>query len=387
MTIEKTDPAIPRRPTFAEINLDALAANYRAVRGRVNNPEVKIMAVVKADAYGHGAPTCALRLEREGADWFAVALPEEGVELRRAGVSQPILVLGGFWEGQAESLIEHDLVPVIYRLDMAAALDAAARAANVVRDVHVKIDTGMGRIGVRHESAWDFAEALRPLKNVRVDGMMTHFAVADDPDRTCFTDDQVTRFREAVEVFRGRGHAPRHEHMANSAATFAYPQTWGNMVRPGGALYGLWRDTLPPLKDLPTLRPVMSLRTQITLLKRVRRGETLGYGCTFEASRETLVATLPVGYHDGLMRALSNRGRAVVRGTYVPVIGRISMDFALLDVTDLQGASVGDRVTLLGEDGELIVPAEDIAKTAGTLSYEVTCGVSARVPRVFTPSD
>lgn len=372
------------RPTWAEINLDALASNFQVVRGLVGR-EVAVMAVVKANAYGHGASACARRLAAEGADWFGVATPEEGIELRRAGIAQPVLCLGGFWEGQADSLVEHDLVPVVYRFDMAAALDAAARAAGVVRDVHVKIDTGMGRLGVRYDAAREFAEALRSFKNIRVDGLMTHFAVADDPDRDCFTDDQITRYREALAAFRARGHNPTIQDMANSAGTFGHRAAWGNMVRPGGVLYGLWRDVLPPLTDAPSLRPVMSVRSRITLLKRIHRGELLGYGCTFEASRETLVATLPIGYHDGYMRALSNRGRVIIRGTYAPVVGRISMDLTLVDVTNVEGVGVGDRVTLLGEDGQLNVPAEDIALTAGTISYEVTCGIGERVPRLFRP--
>jgi alanine racemase len=370
------------RPTWAEINLDALAENFRAVRACVG-PGVNVMAVVKADAYGHGARACARRLDAEGADWFGVASPEEAIELRRAGVRKPVLLFGGFWDGQAESCIEHDLVPVVYRLDTAAALDAAARASNVVRDIHVKIDTGMGRLGVRDDGAAEFADALRGFPNLRVDGLMTHFAAADEPARDPFTDEQVARFYRAVAVFRERGHNPTYEHLANSAGTLAHPKAHGNLVRPGGVLYGLWRDILPPLRPEPAFRPVMSVRSRLTLLKSVHRGETLGYGCTFEASREMAVATLPVGYHDGYMRALSNRGRVVVRGTYAPVVGRISMDLTLVDVTDVEGVSVGDRVTLLGEDGEHRVVAEEIAGTAGTLSYEVTCGISARVPRVY----
>ncbi len=370
------------RPTWAEIDLDALAANFQIVRRRVA-PEVKVMAVVKADAYGHGAVECARRLAREGADWFGVATPEEGIALRRVGVVQPILCFGGCWEGQEAACIGERLVPVVYRLDMAKALDMAARAAGVLADIHVKIDTGMGRLGVRYREAAEFAEKLREFKNLRVDGLMTHFAVADDPDRDCFTSEQVTRYREALEAFRAHGHQPTFQDMANSAATFAHPETWGNMVRPGGVLYGLWRDILPPLDASPALRPVMSVRSRITLLKRVPKGETLGYGCTFEASRETLVATLPIGYHDGYMRALSNRGRVIVRGTYASVVGRISMDLTLVDVTDIEGVESDDTVTLVGADGQLAVPAEDIARTAGTLSYEVTCGISARVPRRY----
>ncbi|MGB8506773.1 MAG: alanine racemase [Pyrinomonadaceae bacterium] len=370
------------RPTWAEIDLDALAANFREVRRRVSSG-VGVMGVVKADAYGHGAMECARRLASEGAEWFGVATPEEGRELRGAGVTQPVLVFGGFWKGQEGICIRHALTPVLYRLDMASSFDAAARAAGVVADVHVKIDTGMGRLGVRYDEAAEFATRLHEFPNLKVKGVMTHFAAADDPDRDCFSEDQLKRYRQAVEAFRERGHNPILEDMANSAATFAHPETWGNMVRPGGVLYGLWRDILPPLAEEPALRPVMSLRSRIILLKRIHEGETLGYGCTFEASRETLVATLPVGYHDGYVRALSNRGRVIVRGQYAGVAGRVSMDLTLLDVTDVPGVAVGDRVTLMGTDGELSIHAEDIAKTAGTLSYEITCGISARVPRLY----
>jgi alanine racemase len=214
---------------------------------------------------------------------------------------------------------------------------------------------------------------------------MTHFAAADEPRRDCFTADQLSRFREAVAAFRARGFDPTYEHMANSAATFAHPETRGNMVRPGGVLYGLWRDVLPPLPEAPalTLRPVMSLRTHVTLLKQVHAGETLGYGCTYEAAREMTVATVPAGYADGYVRGLSNRGRVIVRGEYAPVVGRVSMDLTLVDVTSVEGVRLGERVTLLGADGPLLLPAEDLARTAGTLSYEITCGVSARVPRRY----
>jgi alanine racemase len=371
-----------QRPTWAEIDLDALASNFRWVRERVGGG-VKVMAVVKANAYGHGASRCAQRLVAEGADWFAVALPEEGVELRRAGIRQPILSFGGFWKGQERLCLNESIVPVVYRLDMIEALDRAAREAQTVADVHLKIDTGMGRLGVRFSEVGEFADALRAFKNIRVDGVMTHFAAADNPDLNYFTDEQVARFRQAVATLRERGHNPTFEHMANSAGTFAHPSSWGNMVRPGGVLYGLWRDILPPVNEPPALLPVMSVRSRITLLKRVAVGETLGYGCTFEALRETIVATLPVGYNDGYVRALSNRGRAIVRGCYAPVVGRISMDLTLLDVTDVPGVALDDRVTLIGTDGNLSVSAEDIAKTAGTLSYEITCGMSLRVPRQY----
>ena len=375
-----------QRPTWAEIDLDALASNFHFVRERVG-PDINIMAVIKSDAYGHGAVQCAHRLEAEGANWFGVALPEEGIELRGAGIKLPVLCLGGFWAGQERACIQHALVPVVYRLDMIEALDRAARAAGVVAEMHVKVDTGMGRLGVRYDAAREFADALRKFKNVRVDGVMTHFAAADDPDHDCFTDEQVARYRGIVGAFRERGFNPTYEDMANSAATYAHPNSWGNMVRPGGILYGLWRDILPPAPEPPRLLPVMSVHSRVMLLKIAHKGETLGYGCTFEASRETLVGTLPVGYSDGYVRALSNRGRVIVRGVYAPVVGRISMDLTLIDVTDVPGVTLNDRVTLLGRDGDLIIPAEDIAKTAATLSYEITCGISKRVPRIYLPEE
>ena len=362
--------------------MQALASNYRAVRARVGEG-VRVMGVVKADAYGHGAAACARRLAAEGAEWFGVASPEEAFTLRRAGVSGRVLSFGGFWEGQAARCLKENVTPVIYRLDMAEAFDRAARDAGVVANVHVKIDTGMGRLGVRFAEAAEFAGRMLAFGNLRVEGLMTHFAAADEPGRDCFTGEQLGRFRIAVALFRERGHRPELEHASNSAGALAHPEASCNMVRPGGVLYGLWRDVLPPLAEPPKLRPVMSLRTRVTLLKWVLPGETLGYGCTFEAERETLVATLPAGYHDGYARALSNRGRVIVRGRFAPVVGRVSMDLMMVDVTDVPGVSLGDAVTLFGSDGELSLPAEELARAVGTISYEITCGVSARVPRVY----
>jgi alanine racemase len=372
-----------RRPTWAEINLDALAANFHLVKDRVG-PNVNVMAVVKANAYGHGAAECARRLEAEGANWFGVALPEEGIELRNAGIAKPILCLAGFWGEQASVCIEQRLVPVVYRVEMIDAFDRAARARNLVADIHVKIDTGMGRLGIRFDEVSDFAAALRKFENVRIDGFITHFAAADEPSCGPLTRDQIERFNNAVAAFREHGFKPTYHHLANSAAVFGQPAAWGNLVRPGGVLYGLWRDILAPADRDVQLRPVMSLHSRIILLKWVPQGETVGYGCTFEASRKTLVATIPIGYDDGYLRALSNRGHAIIRGVYATVIGRISMDLTLVDVTNVPGVELDDEVILIGEDARLSITAEDIAKTAGTLSYEVTCRVSERVPRIYS---
>jgi alanine racemase len=379
MTATGTD--LTGRPTWAEIDLEALAANFRVIRDRVG-PEVKVMAAVKADAYGHGAVRCARRLEVEGIDWFGVALPEEGIELRNAGVAKSILCLGGFWKGQERACLQYKLTPVVYRLDVIESFNRAARDAGVVADVHVKIDTGMGRLGIRADAVSEFCDVLRQFQNVRVDGLMTHLAAADDSAKD-FTDNQLARFQETVTVFREHGFAPTYIHAANSAATFGYQQSWSNMVRPGGTLYGLCRDVLAPQVHPPPLRAVMSLRSRIMLLKQVKKGEKLGYGCAFETSRDSLIATLPVGYDDGYRRALSNRGRVIVREKLAPVVGRVSMDLTLVDVTDIPDVALDGEVTLLGRVGELSITAEDIAEIVGTISYEVTCGVSPRVPRVY----
>jgi alanine racemase len=379
---------LARRPTWAEIDLNHLAANFKRVKQRVG-PVARMMAVVKANAYGHGAVACARRLVNEGADWFGVALPEEGIELRLDGITQPVLCLGGFWPGQAAACIQYQLTPVVYRLDMFEALNQAALNAGVVADVHVKVDTGMGRLGIRFDELSEFVAALERFRNVRIDGVMSHLAAADDTTCQPLTRDQIQRFENAVLVFRDHGYRPTHLHLANSAGVYGHRDAWGNMVRPGGVLYGLWRDVLPPSND-PELLPVMSLHTRISLLKWVPPGETIGYGCTFEASRRSLIATLPVGYHDGYMRGLSNRAHVIVRGMYAPVVGRISMDLTLVDVTNVSGVEVDDQVTLLGWDrqnGELKIVAEDLARIAGTLSYEVTCGISQRVPRVYLSAD
>ena len=376
---------VPRRPTWAEIDLQQLAANFQQVKQRVGTT-ARIMAVVKANAYGHGAVECARRLAAEGADWFGVALPEEAIELRHSGITQPLLCLAGFWPGQAAACVQNRLTTVVYRRDMFEVLNHAAADAGTIADVHVKVDTGMGRLGVRADQIAEFVAMLGQFPNVRVDGLMTHLAAADDAACEPLTVDQIRRFDEAVAAFREHGYRPTHLHLANSAGVYSHREAWGNMVRPGGVLYGLWRDVLPETVGDPHLRPVMSLHARIMLLKWVPRGETIGYGCTFEASRRSLIATVPIGYHDGYMRGLSNRAHVIVRGVYAPIAGRVSMDLTLIDVTDVPGVELQDQVTLLGWDrrhAELLIKAEDLARIAGTLSYEVTCGVSDRVPRTY----
>jgi alanine racemase len=381
MTVAEQE--ITGRPTWANIDLDALAHNFHLVRDRIGK-EVKVLAAVKADAYGHGAVECARRLAAEGVDWFGVALPEEGIELRAAGNTKPILCLGGFWKGQESACLQQRLTPVIYRLDMIEAFDRAAKDAGVVADVHVKIDTGMGRLGIRCDEVSEFLEALKKFENIRVDGVMTHLAAADDPAHEDFTQEQLEKFQVAVKALREHGFSSTYIHAANSAAIFSHPDARGDIVRPGGTLYGFTRDVLSPQIEAPSFRPVMSLYSHIMLLKQVSKGESLGYGCTFQTTRDSLIATIPIGYADGYRRSLSNCGRVIVRGKFAPVVGRVSMDLTLIDVTDVPDVRLNDLVVLLGREGQISITAEEIAKTIGSLSYEITCGISSRVPRIYS---
>jgi alanine racemase len=369
------------RPTWAEIDLDNLVHNFRLIKKTVG-AGVAIMPAVKADAYGHGAIRCARTLESEGADWFGVALPEEGLKLRDGGVARPVLCLGGFWEGQEDGVIRHGLTPVLFRLDLLERFNRAARAAGVIADYHLKVDTGMGRLGVPYANLGDFLDGAARFENVRLDGLMTHLASADEPDESDFTHHQIELFESAVEKVRARGHNPTWIHEANSAASLSYAQARGNMIRPGGLLYGLWRDVISPTAVPLDWRPVLSLHTRIVHLKTVPPGTPLGYGGTFVTSRPSHIATIAIGYEDGFSRALSNKGRVIVRGRLAPVIGRISMDLTLIDVTDVADARTGDEVVIIGKQGVHHISAEDMAASLGTISYEVTYRISERVPRV-----
>jgi len=369
------------RPTKATIDLDALSFNLRSVRSFIGH-EIQVMAVVKADGYGHGAVECARRLSREGVDWFGVALPEEGFELREAGIREPILCLGSFWLGQESLIIEHRLTPVIFEIEKAVLLNAEALRQGKIVDIHVKIDTGMGRIGVRYDEVEEFASRLTEFTSLKVDGLMTHFAAADDLSSD-FTEQQIARFDRAVGVFRQNGSDPTYIDLANSPGAIAHPDSRRNLVRLGGVLYGLGGDVLPSGIEKPELLPVISVTSDIALIKRVPKGESIGYGRTFFAERDSLIASVPIGYHDGFARNLSNRAHVIVNGQLVPVVGRVSMDWITLDITDIKAVSVGTPVTIIGSDQNVSITAEDFARILSTISYEVTCGISARVPRIF----
>ena len=373
------------RPTWAAISLDALRHNYLALKNHLNHG-AQLMAVVKADAYGHGAIECSRELESIGADWFGVGLVEEGIELRKGGIARPIFCLGGFWTGQAGDVIEYDLTPAVFRLDAAAELDAKAREAGRTIRFHLKVDTGMGRLGVMLTDLPDFLRALKRLDRIKLDGLITHFAAADG-EETEYTESQISHFNKAIEVLRGLEFDPRWQHLANSAGIHAYPQAHGNLARTGAALYGLARDVFAPHPEPLGLRAVMSLHSRIGMLKSVPAGTSLGYGRSFSTIRESRIATIPIGYADGLRRDHSNNGHVIVRGCLAPIVGRVSMDSTIIDVTEIPDVALGDEVILIGESNGLVISAEDLAKQIGTISYEIVTGISARVPRVYRSTD
>jgi alanine racemase len=373
------------RPTYTEINLENLAFNFNSVKNFVGS-NVEYMAVVKADAYGHGAVCCAKKLETAGIDWFGVALPEEGLELRENGIRKPILCLGSFWAGQESILIENNITPVIYQKERAETFNQAAIEKKIQARIHVKIDTGMGRIGVRFDEVKEFVEVLKPLKNLAVEGLMTHLAAADNLSENDFTNLQIERFERAVKFFEANGIRPKYKDLANSPGAVAHNNSRGNMVRLGGVLYGLGGDVLPKEIIKPELKPVMSLQTRVAHIKNVPKNETLGYGRTFSTEKNSIIATIPIGYQDGYRRSLSNCGRVIIKGFFAPVVGRISMDWTIIDVTDIPDVKVNDEVILIGKKNGLIINAEELAEKAETISYEITCGINRRVTRKYVGS-
>jgi alanine racemase len=376
---------IQNRPTWAEIDLDKLASNFRSVKKFIGEG-IKLMGVVKADAYGHGAVKCSQRLEKEGIDWFGVALPTEGLELRKEGITRPILCLGSFWEGQENLLLKNHLTPVIYQLEQAERLNRAAQERGLQAEVHIKIDSGMGRIGVRYDEVSEFAEQLKKFENIGVEGLMTHFAVADDLKENEFTNLQIKRYKQCLGVLKNKGFNPIYQDLANSAAGVGHPASYGNMVRLGGILYGLGYDVLPSGIKLPDLKPVLSLFSRIAHIKTVPEGETIGYGRTFRTNKRSRIATIPIGYQDGFSRNFSNRGKVLIKGEVAPIVGRISMDWTIIDVTGIRGVCNGDKVTLIGKDGDREILAEHLAELNSTISYEITCGINRRVEKIYVES-
>lgn len=378
------------RPTRAEVSLPALRHNLRAVRRHAG--AAAVYPVLKADGYGHGAPAVARTLERAGADGFCVALLEEAVELRDAGIRAPLLVLGGRFAGAHDALVEHDVRPVLHDVGEIDALARSVRARGLARrfPVHVKVDTGMARLGASLGDLPALVAALGRAPELELEGLMTHFACADEAGDAA-TEAQLARFAEAEALLVREGHRPRVRHAANSAAILRGRGLF-ELVRPGLAIFGLGPRTEDGVAlGAGELRPVMRVRTQVVALHELPAGSPVGYGATFRTTRPSRVATVPMGYADGLSRALGGaggRGQLVVRGRAVPIVGAVSMDLTTVDVTDVPGVALGDEVVVLGSQaspggGEAVQTAEDVARAAGTIAWEVLTSLSRRVPRFY----
>lgn len=388
-----------RRPVWAEVSIPALIHNLQAIRKYVNPPEEKrktprkILSIVKGNAYGHGGPEVALALEKAGSDWFGVTCTEEGIALREAGVRNPILILTSFVAGEESRLVKHNLTAVIHRCEQLALLNrAAARSGRGKRaSFHLKMDTGMNRLGIAPGDVECFARQLGKCKHLKLGGVFTHFASSEafsDTRTGQQTPQQEERFYAALERLRGLGVDPGIVHLANSAAIVARPESWADMVRPGAILYG-YHPGYDPIEKraeiearLP-LRPVMSLRSKIIGLREILAGAGVGYNETFVAQRPSRIGVLAAGYGDGIHRSLGNRGNVLVRGKLAPIVGIVSMDVTMIDVTDVPEVEIGDVATIYGVEGKQSLPAHLVARSLGTVTSDLLCMVSQRVPRLY----
>jgi alanine racemase len=388
------------RPVWAEISLSTLRSNFEAIRDYVNPTSEKrttprkVLCIVKGNGYGHGGPEVSKPLEKFGADWFGVASAGEGVELRKAGVRKPILVLGGFWPGEEKHLIDHNLTPAIHRCEHLALFEAAAaKARKQHATIHLKIDTGMNRLGVAPTDMDCFARQLGKCKHLELDGTFTHLAsseVLTDTPIGRQTGDQLQRLHKAIDRLRVLGVSPGIVHIANSAAIAARPETWADMVRPGALLYG-YHPGFDPMErrfefeaKLP-LRPVLSLRSRLINVRSVPSGASVGYNANWVAKRPSRVAVLAAGYGDGIHRSLGNRGSVSIRGHVAPIIGIVSMDVVMLDVTDVPDVAIGDVATVYGTDGDNVYPANIVARSIGTVTSDLISGITQRVQRFYLP--
>lgn len=365
-----------QRPVWAEIDLGAIASNVRNIKQKIGE-STKLCAVVKADAYGHGTVQVARTALAEGADYLAVAVLREAEELRHGGITAPILILGATPIVQARDIIEHDVEQAIFSLDMAKALSEMAVVMNKVARVHIKVDTGMMRVGIHPEDTGSFVKEVMALPNIKIEGIFSHFAMADVRDKTSAYE-QLDRFRYAVQLAEEAGADIPLKHIANSAAILEMPESYMNMVRAGIILYGL----LPSdeVTSSFVLQPAMTLKAEVMYLKDVPEGAGISYGYTYHTLRPSRIATLPVGYADGWSRRLSDKADVTIAGKRVPIVGRICMDQCMVDVTELERVNVGDEVILFGEGGRT---AEEVAEWLDTISYEVICMIGKRVPRQY----
>ncbi len=376
--------------TWAEVSLSALGANFHAVQKHVGK-DVTICGVVKADGYGHGAVECARALESEGAQWLGVTDAAEGLALRGAGTKTRILLMTGIWKGEEDGIVAQNLTPTIWEPWHIEKLERAARKRQGTLPahrlpVHLKIDTGMHRLGASKEALPHLCEMLSACQHLCLEGVSTHFASAEVLDAEDAVR-QIKCFEEGLAVLRNYGLRPSLIHMGNSAAMSARPDTWKTMVRPGIALYGYSlaftrggeAATVAPLP----LRPVLSWKTRVLTVKEVAAGEAVGYMGTYVTKKRSRIAVVPVGYADGYPRLLSNRARVLVGGEYAPVVGRVTMDLTSVDVSHIPGVAVGDEVILIGQNNGKSVDAVELARLCESVPYEILCGLSQRVPRVY----
>ena len=365
----------------AEIDLGAIRDNFAAMRGRLRD-DTKMIAVVKTDAYGHGAVRIAEMMEPEAYIWgFAVATTEEAVELRRAGIRKPILCLGFVFPQDYDLLVRLQIRPATFKLSMARQLSEAASRAGMILPVHLAVDTGMGRIGfqVCEEDADEAAEIAK-LSNLKVEGLFTHFARADERDKD-YTQEQFRKYCRFEQMLEERGVSIPLRHAANSASIMELPGTHLDAVRAGITIYGIYPSDEVD-RNLMPMKPAMSLISHICYIKKVPAGTSISYGGTFVTERESRIATIPVGYGDGYPRSLSNKGSVLIRGRRAPIVGRVCMDQFMVDVTEIE-AEEFDRVTLLGQDGKDAVTTDELGRLSGRFPYELVCDISKRVPRVY----
>ena len=369
----------PGRPTFCVIDHRALRWNLKQVRTLVG-ARVKILAMVKANGYGHGAVAVAKTLAAAGADAFGVATVEEGIELRRARIRQPILVLAGVYLEQLPQFLQYQLTPVVHEVATLKALDSRLQRFKATLPLEIEVDTGMGRIGFPAAEIDTWLPALAKLKALKLQSVFSHFADAETADEH-YSQKQLKSFKQVLNRLAEAKVVHQTSHMAKSAALITEPAAHFSMVRPGLILYGMY--PAPALKKQIDLKPVLSWKTRIIQLKRVAAGSSVGYGRTFVAKRNSLIATLPVGYADGYHRLFSNRAEVLVRGKRAPVVGRVSMDLTTVDVTDIRNVQQGDEVALLGCQGDAAIGADEIAGWANTISYEIFTSISDRVQRIL----
>ncbi|MBF8983389.1 alanine racemase [Lutibacter sp. B2] len=369
------------RPVWVEINLDHLAYNMRQIRKTVHK-DIKVGAVIKADGYGHGAVEIADTLLENGAQWLIVATLSEAVQLRKKYKEVPILILGYTPNEVAEVVIENELSQTVYNLSQAQYYNDIAKKLCKKVKIHIKIDTGMNRLGFQpNDDSIKTIKKISNLSNVMIEGMFTHFAAADQLDKS-FTQIQYNRFEDVFKSLQREGVSIPIKHVGNSAAIMDLPSMHLDMVRAGIILYGLYPSNEVNMESL-TLKPVLSVKARITHVKNVDEGVGIGYGLTYSTSKSSKIATLPVGYADGFTRMLSGKGEVLVKGHKVPIVGRICMDQCMINVTVLDEIHSNDEVILIGSDGKNSISADDIAKKLDTINYEIVCMIGRRVPRVY----